>query len=603
MKKPLLIGISLMAAVTLTWLGACNSSHNNKTTESATGNGPYSRITLPQDAMATCTVSKDSFNTWFQSGQASENGAVTPANSVTFPHQDNCDFYQWSERMFLWLTSSSAQYGGSVMASPVFFDVVSDSAGNLQMQRHIAGIIPTANSSLDKNGPNRLPVFRDKQGRLFEVMVHKAGEKVVFKNKAGKLIELGKVEKTANAQVLLMDKAGNKIEQAQIVTKLHNPDRVLHAFQTPTGTVVLDMGNKEVKLEAEVTQATLNALIAQNNSLVYYITMVNDMYAYYLTAVKDPNFKNDSISSLQFPTTAAARTCIVNYAKAHGYPVPTDSNALTMELKTSWVIADSLANPQDYFLMDAMIPTYTASSDTLWKPSGQKKAKLALVGIHIVGSAAGHPEMIWATFEHHSNTPNAAYQYLDTKGQVKTVAADKGRWLFNSNAADTPYNVNYINYDPTTQNLVAANSKIGIAPSNTQRLFPFGAAMDSIPNQQDTSASASNTEIIAINNAVMGLIPGADIRKNYVFIGAVWTSGGSIPNGNVYNPRDSISGLAIGTSLLANSTMETYFQSTSFTCFTCHHGASLAPSDLSHVFSKINPLKAMLDKIDKDQKK
>lgn len=108
MKKTLLIGISLMADVILTWLGACNSSHNNKTTESATGNGPYSRITLPQDAMATCTVSKDSFNTWFQSGQASENGAVTPANSVTFPHQDNCDFYQWSERMFLWLTSSSA---------------------------------------------------------------------------------------------------------------------------------------------------------------------------------------------------------------------------------------------------------------------------------------------------------------------------------------------------------------------------------------------------------------------------------------------------------------------------------------------------------------
>ncbi|UPK67602.1 hypothetical protein [Chitinophaga filiformis] len=603
MKKNLIIGISLMAAVTLIWLGACNTSNNNnnKTTESAVGAGPYSRIKLPQDAMASCTVSKDSFNTWFQSGNATENGAVTPANSVTFPHQDNCDFYQWSERMFLWITSSSEQYGGSVMASPVFFNVVADSAGGLQMERHIAGIIPTASSSLDKNGPNRLPVFRDKQGRLFEVMFHKAGEKVVFKNNAGKLIELGKVEKVANAPALLKDKAGNKIEQAQIVTKLLNPERVLHAFPTSTGTVFVDINGNEV--DAEVTQATRNALIAQNNSLVYYITMVNDMYAYYLTAVNDPKFKNDSISGLQFPTTAAERTCIVNYAKTHGYPVPTDSNALTMELKTSWVIADSLANPQDYFLMEAMIPTYTASSDTLWKLSGQKKAKLALVGIHIVGSAAGHPEMIWATFEHQSNTPNAAYQYLNTKGQVQTVAADKGPWLFNSNAADTPYNVNYINFDATTQNLTAAVPKIGIAPSNTQRMFPFGAAMDSIPNQQDTSASASNTEIIAINNAIMGLIPGADIRKNYVFIGAVWTSGGSIPNGNVYNPRDSISGLAIGTSLLANSTMETYFQSTSHTCFTCHHGASLAPGDLSHVFSQIKPLNAMLNKIDKDQKK
>ncbi|SDG91073.1 hypothetical protein [Chitinophaga filiformis] len=600
MKKNVIVGISLMAAVTLIWLGACNSS-NNKTTESAVGTGSYSRIQLPQDAMASCTVSKDTFNTWFQKGTATENGAVTNANSVTFGHQNNCDFYQWSERMFLWLTSSSEQYGGSVMASPVFFNVVDDPAGGLQMERHAAGIIPVATSSLDKNGPNRLPVFRDKKGRLFEVMFHKAGERVTIKNKAGKVIELGNVEKTPNGPALLKDKAGNKIEQPLIVTKLINPEKVLHAFPTSTGTVFIDMNGNEV--DAEVTQATRNALIAQNNSLVYYITMVNDMYAYYLTAINDPKFKNDSISSQQFPTTAAEMACVVNYASSHGYPVPSDSTALTMELKTSWVIADSLDNPQDYFLMEAMIPTYAASSDTLWKPAGQQKAKLALVGIHIVGSVAGHPEMIWATFEHQSNTPNPAYQYINTNGQVKTVAADKGSWLFNSNASDTPYNVNYINYDTSNQSLTAAVPSVGIAPSNTLRMFPFGAAMDSIPNQQDTSASASNTEIIAINNAIMSMIPGNDIRKNYVFVGAVWTSGGSVPNGGVYNPRDSISGLAIGTSLLANSTMETYFQSTSHTCFTCHHGTSLAPADLSHVFSKIKPLNAMLQKIDKDQKK
>ncbi|MCF6406377.1 hypothetical protein L3C95_26005 [Chitinophaga filiformis] len=601
MKKNVIVGITLMAAVTLIWLGACNSSNSNKTTESAVGNAPYSSIQLPQDAMATCTVSKDTFNTWFQSGTATENGAVTPANSVTFGHQNNCDFYQWSERMFLWITSSSEQYGGTVMASPVFFNVVDDPAGGLQMERHAAGIIPTATSNLDKNGPNRLPIVRDKKGRLFEVMFHKAGEKITLKNKAGKLIELGNIEKAAHTPALLKDKAGNKIEQASIVTRLIHPEKVLHVFPTPAGNVLLDINGNEV--DAEVTQATRNALIAQNNSLVYYITMVNDMYAYYLTAINDPNFKNDSISSQQFPTTAAERTCIVNYAISRGYPVPTDSNALTMELKTSWVIADSLANPQDYFLMDAMIPTYSAVSDTLWKAAGQQKAKLALVGIHIVGSVAGHPEMIWATFEHQSNTPNAAYQYINTNGQVKTVAADTGSWLFNSNASDTPYNVNYINYDTTNQSLTAASPGHGIGPSNTQRMFPFGAAIDSIPNQQDTSASASNTELIAINNAIRGMIPGNDLRKNYVFVGAIWTSGGSAPNGGVYNPRDSISGLAIGTSLLANSTMETYFQSTSHTCFTCHSHNSLQPGALSHVFSKIKPLNAMLDKIGKDQKK
>ncbi|SHN22356.1 hypothetical protein [Chitinophaga sp. CF418] len=598
MKKKVIVGISLIAAVTLIWLGACNSSNSNKTTESVGQNTPYSSIKLPQDAMATCTVSKDTFNTWFKSGAATENGAVTPPNSVTFGHQNNCDFYQWSERMFLWITSSSQEYAGTVMASPVFYNVVSDPAGGLMLEKHTPGIIPPATSSVEKNGPNRLPVFRDKKGRLFEVMVHKAGEKVLVKNKAGKLLELSNVEKAANGPVLLKDKTGNKIEQPSIVTKLVHPENVLHAFPTSNGTVILDINGNEV--DAGIDQATSNALIAQNNSLVYYITMVNDMYAYYLTAINDPNFKNDSISSKQFPTTAPERTCLVNYAKSHGYLVPTDSNALAMELKTSWVIADSLANPEDYFLMDAMIPTYDASSNTFWKPVGQQKAKLALVGIHIVGSVAGHPEMIWATFEHQSNTPNAAYQYINSKGQVQTVAADAGSWLFNSNAAGGSYNVPYINVD-SASNLIATTGNT-IASSNTQRLFPFGTAIGTVPNQQDTSASASNTELISINNSIMSMIPGKDLRKNYLFIGAVWTFGGAAPTGSIY-PVDSTSGGAIGTSVLANSTMETYFQSTSFTCFTCHSNNSLQPGALSHVFSKIKPLNKMLKKIDQDQKK
>ncbi|PWV51964.1 hypothetical protein [Chitinophaga sp. S165] len=602
MKKNVIVGISLMASCGLVWLGACNNTNTNKTTESTAENATYSRIQLPQDVMASCTVTKDTFNTWFKSGTAAENGLVSPANSVTFGHQNNCDFYQWSERMFLWVTSpSSAEYAGSsVMASPVFYTVVASPAGGLQLEKHTPEIIPVATSSVEKNGPNRLPVFRDKKGRLFEVMVHKAGEKVLIKNKAGKLIELGNVEKAYNAPALLKDKAGNKIEQPLIVTRLLHAENVLHVFPTSTGKVILDINGNEV--DGEVNQATNNALIAQNNSMVYYITMVNDMYAYYLTAINDPNFKNDSISNQQFPTTAKERTCIVNYAKTHGYPVPTDSNALTMELKTSWVIADSLDNPEDYFLMDAMIPTYTASSDTLWKPAGQQKAKLALVGVHIVGSVAGHPEMIWATFEHHSNTPNAAYQYINNKGQVNTVAANTGSWLFNSNASETPYNVAYINYDKTTQNLLASPGN-QIAPSNTQRIFPFGTAMGTVPNQQDTSASASNTELISINNSIMSLIQGKDIRKNYVFIGAVWTFGGSAPTGSIY-PADSTSGGAIGTSVLANSTMETYFQSTSFTCFTCHSGGSLQPAALSHVFGSIKPLnETLLKKIAQDQKK
>jgi hypothetical protein len=42
-------------------------------------------------------------------------------------------------------------------------------------------------------------------------------------------------------------------------------------------------------------------------------------------------------------------------------------------------------------------------------PNGQKTVNLAMVGMHVVGSTKGHPEMIWATFEHIGNAPNDDY--------------------------------------------------------------------------------------------------------------------------------------------------------------------------------------------------
>ena len=53
----------------------------------------------------------------------------------------------------------------------------------------------------------------------------------------------------------------------------------------------------------------------------------------------------------------------------------------------------------------------------------RKTVLMALVGMHVVGSTAGHPEMIWATFEHKNNAPNSSYTYLSTSG-VKTVNPD-----------------------------------------------------------------------------------------------------------------------------------------------------------------------------------
>src|ERR1700748_2395038 len=108
--------------------GSChNQSTTTTTTTTTETTGSVNKVTLPQDVLQSCTVTPAMFDGWFASGKSQPNGLVLPANSVAFPHNNNCDFYQWSENMFLWLTSPNAgQYGGSktVLESPVFYDVL-----------------------------------------------------------------------------------------------------------------------------------------------------------------------------------------------------------------------------------------------------------------------------------------------------------------------------------------------------------------------------------------------------------------------------------------------------------------------------------------------
>ena len=272
-----------------------------------------------------------------------------------------------------------------------------------------------------------------------------------------------------------------------------------------------------------------------------------------------------------------------------------------MELKTSWV--DLATIPLDiqkeYITVRANVPTYDRSSDKKWTPTGKSQIKtLALLGMHVVGSVKGHPEMIWATFEHRHNSPNLTYNYVDENGKTKTVVADTGNhWLLNSKSTDIVYNKSHMNYE---NNTIVAKSNNTISPSNTKRINAFGVAYDNKakPNNENKSTAESNSQIIAVNNTVRDQLIAGDVRKNYIFIGATWTQNGATPTGKSYSvkKKQTSPGVAVGTSQLANSTMETYFQygagkfnSNDASCFSCHSG-SLAPNaafDLSHIYSQL----------------
>jgi hypothetical protein len=199
-----------------------------------------------------------------------------------------------------------------------------------------------------------------------------------------------------------------------------------------------------------------------------------------------------------------------------------------------------------------------------------------------------------------ANAPAAAYSYINASGATVPVKQDATKlpviagvsapWVFSAPSA-TSFNHQNMSYSfPPSPATITADTPPGtILPSDTMRWKAFGAATDIAPNPIDPSVAASNTEIIALNNSVGGLLSSGDVRRNYLMTGATWTAGGAPPSG-------FIGGNQVGTSSLANTTMETYMQGSQnnptaqvggSNCLSCHVTNT---TTVSHVFSALKPL-------------
>jgi hypothetical protein len=547
---------------------------------------------IPTDAQPTCTVTPAAFKAFFASGNVVVNGVVNPANSVDFINIPNCPFYQWAGQMFLWLTSPSpptyGNVGGRIFDSPVFYDVSPlDQNHQRTFIPHVPGFIRLLPVRAAQAGPTGLPVLFDETGSLVQVAMPQTGPNglPLIRNSAGDLVEVARATIGADKSPVFSDTTGNviafrvapadarfrQIAPGLMVTVQKFIIDGVPVFIDPNGNVI----------DTEEGQADGGVQLAQTGSLVYYVTMVNDVYAYFLTGVNDHQINTGN----QFPTTQADLNQITAFAAAHGKTFA-DPNALAIEVKSSWVEAGGVPDLSSYITMTATVPTYDKSNSTKWVPNGQKTVELALVGMHVVGSTAGHPEMIWATFEHFGNAPNAAYTYNSTSGQKTVGQSTAGTWLFAANNAGAPFNQPHQQF--VTPNIVATMGNT-ISPSNTLRSKAFGAASNVSPNPIDGSTATSNTEIISINNSIRGMMPAGDVRNNYFMTGATWTPGGQPPNGSN----------SVGTSQLANTTMETFEQGPDNTttngtsnCFDCHSPFTVPPimTDVSHVFSALKSL-------------
>jgi hypothetical protein len=323
---------------------------------------------------------------------------------------------------------------------------------------------------------------------------------------------------------------------------------------------ILVRGSKPIEAPGEASNR--DVLMARNNSLVHYLIQVNDVYAYFLTGMKTGKI---TLDQPQFPFTQEELAKIVNFAGTRGIVFP-HPEALVVEVKSAWIetagLDDIGVDARKYITMMGTIPDYTKSGSS-WILNGSKRAQLALVGMHIVGSVAQHPEMVWATFEHIDNAPAASYRYCkdDLCNNPITVNPQPGRtWLFSAHNCTAPKNQARMRAT-TDGNIEAVPPGGTIGPGDTCREQAWGTPINGATELEE------NTQIIAINNSIVGLL-NDDVRKNYLLIGTTWSSG-------------------IGSIQLANTTLETFAQQQNCTA-NCHIGNRDVM--LSHIYQSLSPL-------------
>jgi hypothetical protein len=383
-------------------------------------------------------------------------------------------------------------------------------------------------------------------------------------------------------------------------TLTQNQPSVVPRFQVRSGKP------RDSVVDNQVSGAVLMSQSQQqgkSGSLVFYEISVNDVYAYFRTAAATGALAANRAAG--FPTNKADAAAVSDFAATHQNMAfqqevgHTDQQALAVELKTSWVEADKVPAGCKYITRQATVPTYDTSNPHKWVVNGQQTLSLALVGMHVVGSAGGHPEMIWATFEHVCNAPNAAYSVFEATGEersgglyrgqftpptlITTPQDTRGKWLFAADNTQGPFNQPRMQMSGTS--IVSAGGG-DIGPSDVLRVAPWGMAGTASTSGPGANIAIMNTQTVLLNQAIFAALSPGDLRTWYHMVGAIWTADGKVPSGS------NVAGMTS----LANATMETNLQGQGQNCFACHKGKPGEPpgTRMSHIFASINPLPVFL---------
>ena len=237
----------------------------------------------------------------------------------------------------------------------------------------------------------------------------------------------------------------------------------------------------------------------------------------------------------------------------------------TTELKFAWKVLTAKDDANKYITIDAKIGSDSSTT------------KLGLVGFHIALATPDHPEFVWSTFEHKTNSPDC------------TAPSTTTGWSFASEACTATLQKKGTQPIQCNFNKPTPQTKVTGTPTEICRVYPFGSA------PSDLKYAENIGDIVSLNANVQPYLTGNySVLTNYFNVGAIWVS--DITQGSIVsNQRGSLR--------LANTVAETEYQNVDLTanfasnCFGCHNyagtgkpaaGKNTTSGGLSHIFDNIS---------------
>jgi hypothetical protein len=197
--------------------------------------------------------------------------------------------------------------------------------------------------------------------------------------------------------------------------------------------------------------------------------------------------------------------------------------------KEAWMVVTAATPPGNYITTAAKVPTFRIMMvngvvDVVQDNTMMRDVTLQLIGIHVVHTLPGHPEMIWGTFQHQTPTGDLdiapttdGKNELDLTAIVETLPGVTYS-LFPPNTpkamANTGRPTNMLMFNEAMQTFTPAQA------TPVYRLYP---ASKSHTPDEDEAITKLNTNVRDAFAAFQTATPSPlDRRGNYRFIGATW---------------------------------------------------------------------------------